>query len=254
MESLETIEEKSYQIKLPTFEGPLDLLLHLIRDQEIDIYDIPISQITEQYIAYIELMRDLNLDVAGEFLVMAATLTHIKSRLLLPKPDPVNPDEEEGDDPRNELVRKLLEYKIYKETTSFLRDREEFRGNIYVREPAKESAAEGENMLNETTLFDLLSAFNKLLNSIGGTSSKEINLDEISVTEKINYIMDALSRHVQMRFEDLFPASVTYMEIVATFMALLELIRIKLVKIKQAQLFGSIIIYRNENKNGTDNN
>jgi segregation and condensation protein A len=233
-------KETAYQIKLPIFEGPFDLLLHLIKENEINIYDIPILQITDQYLEYIDIMKDLNLDIAGEFLVMAATLTHIKSKMLLPKPEP--PYEEEAGDPREELVRKLIEYKSFKDAANFLREKEEVQSELF---PNKSFVEEDEEeILVDLNVFDLLGAFKTILKKIGGSSSYGVTLDEVSVTEKLNYIMDILSRTSNVQFEDLFKGATTRMELVGTFLALLELIRLKIVVIQQAVRFGSIIIVK----------
>ncbi|HAP67307.1 MAG TPA: segregation and condensation protein A [Nitrospinae bacterium] len=241
----------TYQIKLPIFEGPLDLLLHLIREHEINIYDIPIAFITKQYLEYIELLKNLNLEVAGEFLVMASTLIHIKSRTLLPKSEVSADMEEEGDDPREELVRKLLEYKKYKEAAGLLRDKEIACKNVFTRKAESEIPDEGE-LLIEVSIFDLLSAFKNVIKNIKESDTYEISVDEVSVTERINYIMEALGNSSYILFESLFSDMTRKMELVATFLALLELIRLKLIKIQQTKRFGTIRIFKTveETKNG----
>ena len=241
----------TYQIKLPIFEGPLDLLLHLIREHEINIYDIPIAFITKQYLEYIELLKNLNLEVAGEFLVMASTLIHIKSRTLLPKSEVSADMEEEGDDPREELVRKLLEYKKYKEAAGLLRDKEIAYKNVFTRKAESEIPDEDE-LLIEVSIFDLLSAFKNVVKNIKGSDTYEISVDEVSVTERINYIMEALGNSSYILFESLFSDMTRKMELVATFLALLELIRLKLIKIQQTKRFGTIRIFKTveETKNG----
>ncbi len=242
----------TYQIKLPIFEGPLDLLLHLIREHEVDIYDIPIAFITQQYLEYIEMMKTLNLEIAGEFLVMAATLIHIKSRTLLPKPEIAPDDGEEGEDPRDELVRKLLEYKKYKEAAALLRDKEIHRRNLFTRK-IEDEGLEGDELLLDVNIFDLLSAFRKIMKNIVSDDAYEISADEVSVTEKINSIMEILGATPHITFESLFSDITRRMELVATFLALLELIRLKLVKIQQIKRFGAIRIFKavEEEKNGT---
>jgi len=234
--------EKPYQIKLPIFEGPFDLLLHLIKDNEINIYDIPIVEITQQYLEYVDIMKDLNLDVVGEYLVMAATLTHIKSKMLLPKPE-VSAEEEQGEDPREELVRKLIEYRTFKDAAGFLREKEEEQKDIFMSTPESDDT-EGEDILLDLNVFDLLGAFRGILKNIGGGEHFEVTLDDVSVTEKLNYIMDVLSRIAHVHFEELFSGFNTRMEVVATFLALLELMRLKLVVIQQATRFGPIIIFK----------
>ena len=243
----------TYQIKLPIFEGPLDLLLHLIKEHEINIYEIPIAFITKQYLEYIELLKNLNLEVAGEFLVMASTLIHIKSRTLLPKSEVSADMEEEGDDPREELVRKLLEYKKYKEAAGLLRDKEIAYKNVFTRKAESEIPDEDE-LLIEVSIFDLLSAFKNVVKNIKGSDTYEISVDEVSVTERINYIMEALGNSSYILFESLFSDMTRKMELVATFLALLELMRLKLVKIQQTKRFGTIRIFKTveETKNGPE--
>src|SRR5918993_2695893 len=156
---------EAYPVRLENFEGPLDLLLHLIRKHEVNIYDIPIALITQQYVAYVELMQEMNLDVAGEFLVMASTLIHIKSRMLLPRPDPAQEDGEPEEDPREALVRRLLEHQKFKAAADLLHDRETLRGAQYTRADASVAAAAGEPFEPEleVDLFTLLSAFRGVL-------------------------------------------------------------------------------------------
>ncbi len=233
----------TYQIKLPIFEGPLDLLLHLIREHEINIYDIPIAFITQQYLEYIELLKNLNLEIAGEFLVMASTLIYIKSRTLLPKSEAGTDMEEEGEDPREELVRKLLEYKKYKEAAGLLRDKEIAYKNVFTRKTENELPDEDE-LLVEVSIFDLLSAFKNVIKNIKSSDTFEISVDEVSVTERINYIMEALGNSPYILFESLFSDMTRKMELIATFLALLELIRLKLVKIQQTKRFSTIRIFK----------
>ncbi len=243
----------TYQIKLPIFEGPLDLLLHLIKEHEINIYDIPIAFITQQYLEYIELLKILNLEIAGEFLVMASTLIHIKSRTLLPKSEVTIDAEEDGEDPREELVRKLLEYKKYKEAAGLLRDKEMAYKNVFMRR-ADNELLDADELLIEVSIFDLLTAFKNVVKNIKSSDSFEISVDEVSVTERINYIMEALGNSPYILFESLFADMTRKMELIATFLALLELIRLKLIKIQQTKRFGTIRIFKavEETKNGTE--
>ena len=236
--------------KLPVFEGPLDLLLHLIRENKIDIYDIPIIEITHQYITYLELMKELNLEIAGEFLVMAATLIHIKSKLLLP------PDEEEKneplEDPRNELVQRLLEYQSYKESSGFLRKREEIWKNIFQKcTPGSEDITfEPEPLLFEANVFDLITAFKKLLEK-APEQALEITRETLTVADKINFIMERMEKEEGIRFEDLFEDGYTRLTLIVTFLALLELIRLGLVKIYQEKAFGIIWVINPQINTGT---
>lgn len=233
----------AYQIKLPIFEGPLDLLLHLIKEHEINIYDIPISFIAQQYFEYIELLKTLNLEVAGEFLIMASTLIHIKSKMLLPKSEITSDDVEEDEDPRDELVQKLLEYKKYKEGAILLREKEIHQNNIFTRK-IENGFSDGEELLIDVNIFDLLSAFRKIVKNIASDSIFEISIDEISVTEKINLIMEILNTYPHITFDSLFSDITNKMELIATFLALLELIRLKLVKIQQVKRFDTIRIFK----------
>src|SRR3972149_1277425 len=249
----------TYQVKLPIFEGPLDLLLHLINEHEINIYDIPIAFITQQYLEYIELQKPLNLEIAGEFLVMAATLIQIKSRTLLPKSEVAAESEEEGEDPREELIRKLIEYKKYKEAAIHLRDKEMYQRNIFTR---MINIDESEEVLIDVSIFDLLGAFKNIMKNIESRDMFEISMDEVSVTEKINFIMEILSVTPHITFDSLFTPSYSpinrgkggYMELISTFLALLELIRLKLVRIQQVKRFGTIRIFKSveEIKDGSE--
>ncbi|RJQ43064.1 MAG: segregation/condensation protein A [Nitrospiraceae bacterium] len=229
----------SIHFKLPVFEGPLDLLLHLIRENKVDIYDIPIIDITRQYISYLELMKELNLEIAGEFLVMAATLIHIKSKMLLP------PDEEKtqepAEDPRSELVQRLLEYQSYKESSVFLRERETTWKNIFQRStPEKDDLTfEPEPMLFEANVFDLITAFKKLLER-APAQTVEITRETLTVADRINFIMERIETEDGIRFEDLFEEGSSRVTLIVTFLALLEIVRLGLVKIYQENAFGII--------------
>jgi segregation and condensation protein A len=229
--------------KLSVFEGPLDLLLHLIKSNKIDIYDIPIFDITSQYLDYIELMKELNLEIAGDFLVMASTLIHIKSRMLLP------PADEEGDepseDPRSELVKRLLEYEAYKETSSHLRKREDIWKNVFHRGlPDKdEYEFEPEPVLFEANVFDLISAFQRLLER-APEQAVEITRETLTVADRINFIVERLEKEEGIKFEGLFEEGYTRMTVLVTFLALLEIVRLGLVKIYQEKAFGSIWLLR----------
>ncbi|MBI5027216.1 MAG: segregation/condensation protein A [Nitrospirae bacterium] len=238
---LQETESNPYQIKLPVFEGPLDLLLHLIKEAKIDIYDIPIAIITKQYIEYLELMKELNLEIAGEFLVIAATLIHIKSKMLLP-PDE-SPSEEQAEDPRAELVARLLEYQTFKEASKTLREREDLWKNIFYRPPLdeKEIIIEPSPMLFELNLFDLLAAFKQLLEK-APEEAMEITRQTLTVKDKINLILERLEKEESIRFESLFADSYTMATLIVTFLAFLELIRLGLVKAYQEKIFGPIWI------------
>ncbi len=228
----------TYQITLPTFEGPMDLLLHLIKEHELDIYDIPIHKITKEYLAYLELMRTLNLEVAGDFLVMAATLMQIKSRLLLPM-DPREDEEEE--DPRAELVRRLIEYKKFKDAAQQLSGLEKERGRLFTRVVPEEAKAAGEEEhLMEVTLFGLLSAFKDVLIHSQEELGTELIRPEITVTQKINDLMDRLQASHEVEFKPIIAACRSKLERIVTFLAVLELVRLKLVKAFQREAFDEI--------------
>ncbi|MCD5390437.1 segregation/condensation protein A [candidate division NPL-UPA2 bacterium] len=234
----------SFKVQLEIFEGPLDLLLYLIKKEELDIYHIPIARITEQYLEYIHIMKMLNLDVAGEFLVMAATLMHIKSRLLLPEEE--LEEEELEEDPRAELVKQLIEYQKFKEAAERLKAKEIEQEEIFTRsgdEAAELSQKEG--FLLEASLFDLLSAFSNVLKAVGEKEEfTEIMEEETTVKEKIRNIMDMLRVKASLNFTEFFVGLVNRVEMVVTFLALLELIRLKEIKIRQARRFGEIRVYK----------
>ena len=233
----------NYKIRLDVFEGPLDLLLYLIKKEELDIYDIPITRITEQYLEYLNLMELLDLDVAGEFLVMAATLMQIKSKMLLP-PDPLGETLEELD-PRAELVRKLLEYKSFKEAAEKLRGFEGKRGEIFTRYNVEPEMDGGDSPFLEVSLFDLISAFSVVLKNMPKEDFHQVMKDEFTVAEKVHEIFHRLVKEPIIYFSGLFRSAKNKYEVITTFLALLELIRLKEVKILQEGHFGEIEITRN---------
>lgn len=233
----------SYQVKLEVFEGPLDLLLHLIKKEEVDVYDIPVARITDQYLHYLELMQDMNLDVAGEFLVMAATLTHIKSRMLLP---PSEADAEEPDeDPRAELVQQLLEYQRYREVAMALGERPVLLRDVFRREPEVPAAGDdGEGVrLRDVSLADLLEAFRDVMERALRESFHEIVHEEVSVAECVDVILRRLEIDGPLRFRDLFAGAPPRRRLVATFLALLELVKMRAVRACQEQAYGEILLF-----------
>ncbi len=245
-----TTASDSYNIKVPIFEGPLDLLLHLIKENKVDIYDIPIAVITGQYLQYIKMMKELDLDIAGDFLVMAATLIHIKSRMLLPVDEEA--PEEEQEDPRLELIQRLLEYQTFKDASLGLREREEEWMNIFHREPLKDEEAEAESAepelyLFDVNLFDLLGAFKKILNT-APPEVVRITREALTVKDKISHIMEMLENNDTIRFEDLFKEDRSRVQIVVTFVALLELIRLGLARAYQENDFGNIWVINPQKK------
>lgn len=233
----------NYRVKLEIFEGPLDLLLHLIKKSELDIYDIPIALITKQYMEYIDLMKNLNLDIAGEFLVMASTLTLIKSRMLLPATE-AEGEEDEGEDPRAELIQNLLEYQKFKDLASELYEKELAQREIFTREGVDRELSSTEEIWIDATIFDLLNALKELLDSAPGDVTDEIFVDEITVSEKINHILEKLEEHEFVQFESLFSGFTNKIEIIVTFLALLELIKMKMISVQQTSHFGAIRIYK----------
>ncbi len=233
-----------YQVRIEQFEGPLDLLLHLIKKNEVNIYDIPIALITQQYLEYLSVMKSLNLAVAGEFLVMAATLVQIKSRMLLPSEEGTS-DEEDGPDPREELVRRLLEYKRYKDAALQLDNRERLWRDIFTREqPAPVPVRLQEALLEEVTLFDLVDALQGVLARTSTKRLLEIIPENLTVKDRINAILDVLGGKEAVTFLALFEGQTHRMLIIVTFLAVLELVRLKLVRVFQAETFGPILVTR----------
>lgn len=241
--------ELPLNVKLEIFEGPLDLLLHLIKKNEINIYDIPITLITQQYLEYLEMMRNLNLDVAGEFLLMAATLLHIKSKMLLPPAEGVEEEGEEEEvteDPRAELVRRLLEYQKYKEAAAELAKRDLLEREVFTRKVLSEELINfpaEDVVMGELTLFDLIEALKKVLQRVSPEEFQEISLDNFSLKEKIQQIMELIWKENSISFTQLFPPEASKQEIILSFLALLELLRLRLVKAYQTEAFGSIRIF-----------
>lgn len=237
--------ELPYQVRIENFEGPLDLLLHLIRKNEINIYDIPIAMIAQQYLSYIEAMKELNLAVAGEFLVMAATLLQIKSKMLLPVEESAE-DDEDGPDPREELVRRLLEYKAFKEAARQLDTQERMWREIYSRPAAslEVDTESDETMLDKIGLFDLVDALQGVLNRNPGRQLLEILPDNLTVRDRMNVILETLEGLESVGFEALFEATCHRLVIIVTFLALLELIRLRTVRVYQAENFGPILVSR----------
>jgi len=239
-------DRDALKVKLASFEGPLDLLLHLIRRDEIDIYDIPISRITHQYLEMIATMRLLDLEVAGEFLVMAATLMRIKARLLLP-PSPIDEPAEDGGDPRTELVRRLLEYRTFKEVSGTMRDREEHRANVHPKGYLPRVESSEPLPLKPVSLFQLLDALRGVLARRGEEAVHEVLLPPVSVEEKMIEIRATMRQSFgQMRFTEITAGCRTRIEVIATFMALLELVRQGAVAVRQYEDLGDIWLFAKE--------
>jgi segregation and condensation protein A len=240
-----TLPADAPRIQLPVFEGPLDLLLYLIRRDRIDIHDIPIAPITRQYMAYLELMRELNLDVAGDFMVMAATLIHIKSKMLVPV-EPTEAEGEEAEDPRDALVQRLLEFERYKAAAGVLYQKGQIRAATWTRPetvlPAFVDDA-GEEVL-EAGLFDLISAFKELLDRRKTLLAHEVEGEGKGVEQRMEEVLALLREGQSIDFLELFESQGTKADMIVTFLALLELIRLKTVKVYQRGTFGAIRVFR----------
>jgi segregation and condensation protein A len=233
----------SYEIHLENFDGPLDLLLHLIKKNEMDVYDIPMADITKQYLGILDTMKTLNLDVAGEFLLMAATLLHIKSKLLLPK---IVEDEleEEEEDPRAELVRRLLEYQKYKEVSLTLESKPQLGRDLFARVSAEPEVMENaEAGFVAVGLFDLVEALKEVMKENPEQAVHEVNMEQFSVTDRINTILSQLQGQESIAFTDLFIGGLKRTEVIVTFLALLELVKLRLVRFMQNVRHGSIWIF-----------
>src|SRR5262245_14624378 len=228
----------SYRVKLEIFEGPLDLLLFLIKKDEIDIYDIPIARITDQYLQYIQLLEELDIAVAGDFLVIASTLIYIKSKMLLP-PDPnLEGEEDLNEDPRAELVERLLEYQKYKSASQMLYSRYEIESAVYTRGALDTDKSNPEV---SATVFDLLRVFNEILKRAESKIEMEIARDEVTMTEKLAQIHALLDANEEVNVRELFELSRSKRELILTFLAFLELVKEWKVYIVQRELFGEII-------------
>jgi segregation and condensation protein A len=231
----------STNFQLEIFEGPLDLLLHLIKKNEVNISDIPIATITEQYLATLELMQTLNLDMAGEFLVMAATLIHIKSRTLLPESDAETDEDEEGGDAREELMKRLLEYQRFKEAADELGQRDVLTRDVFVRATAP-TEKPLPTAFRELSVFELLTALRRVLERLPKDEFHEVTLEKITVREKMTLVLERLRVDGQVMFESLFTDAGTRMAVIVTFLAMLELVKIRAIRIFQDRLDGPIII------------
>jgi len=234
-----------YKVQFEVFEGPLDLLLYLIKKEEVDIYEINLTRLATQFIEYVEVMRQLDLEIAGEFLVMAATLMYIKSRELLPREQQAVPTEEdEAEDPRWELIRQLVAYKKFKDAAALLQAREFEQENVFPRLPVRpESTAPAPRQ--EASLFDLVNAVSIILKRAGQREDlREIFEDKWTVSEKIEFLLKLLAERPCVNFSELFGQAASRGEIVCTFLALLELIRLKQLFCVQPEDFAEIEIRR----------
>ena len=235
--------ETEYKVKLEVFEGPLDLLLYLIKQDEVDIHDISLERITSQYLEYLQAFKELNIELAGEFIVMAANLIYLKSRSLLPL-DQQPPEEDAGEeDPRWELIRQLIEYKKFKEAATALHLRELQQERMFAREGASSATLQEPLRLGEVGIFQLINAFQTVIKRIEAREDvQEIFGERFSVSEKIDAILRRVATGNRLRFSDLFGAVVSRVEVVVTFLALLELIRLKQVRAIQKNIFEEIEI------------
>jgi len=241
-------DENTYKVSLDIFEGPMDLLLYLIKRDEIDIYDIPIERITKQYMAYLETFKILNIGLAGEFLVMAANLCYIKSRMMLPKH--VQPPEEDADeeDPRWDLIRQLIEYKKFKEAARNLGVREAEQQNHFTHKPAKIVAAESDArpLSTEVNVFDLIRAFQNILDRFNDEGLGEIVDDQYTVSDKIDQLLATIPPGGSIAFTSLFKSATSKHEMIITFLAVLELMKLNYFRVRQEVVLGEIELHRNE--------
>ncbi|MBU1078007.1 MAG: segregation/condensation protein A [Spirochaetes bacterium] len=246
-------EDKSHIFKLEKFEGPLDLLLYLIRKSEVDVYDIPIHEITEQYLQYISLMKKLDINLAAEFIIMAANLIYIKSKTLLPVQSDI--EEEYFEDPRTELVQQLLEYQKFKNASLDMEDLKNTQSHIFFR-PKNQIVFDFEDTENwvDINLFDLINIFNKLLSETGTEKNEYIMPETITVSMKIEEILLKLDYESEIAFSALFDANHKLWELIVTFLAILELVKQKFIFVKQHKLFGDIKILKREETDGNSKN
>ena len=235
-----------YRVKLDIFEGPFDLLLYLIRKHEVDIYDIPIHDITEQFLEYLDLMKMLDLEIAGEFIEMVAILMNIKARMLLPKS--VFADENDIEDPRTELVERLLEYKRFKEAASEMSDYEEKRRHLFARQyifqPTETKEISTEDYLQNVSLFDLLLAFKKALDNMPKVTYHEVKRIEVTIEQQSEYILKSLVTKKMISFNELMAELQDRILIIVTFLSILDLIKTQKIIVRQSEVFDDIRIKR----------
>ena len=247
----------NFRIALPNFEGPLDLLLHLIKEHRVDIFDIPLALITEKYLEHLDRMREINLDIAGEFLVMASTLAHLKSRMLLPRQDVVSAQEgaevlavaEETEDPRAELVRRLLEYQKYKDAAEQLATQDLLGRDVFARNVPVEAVPipEEEVGLQEFSVLKLVEALDRVLERLQPKLQHEVVRERVTLSEAILRVVERLRPHGQVLFESLFTEEETpsRQEVVITFLAILEMVKRRLIRVVQDEPLGPILLLPN---------
>lgn len=246
---IDQLSDQALRIQLDKFEGPFEVLLYLIRSQEIDIFDIPIVKVTEQYLRFLELLREENLDVAGDFLVMAATLIQIKSRMILPVEIEEAEEEIEEEDPRLELVEKLLEYRKFRDLTHVLTVLEERAGDQFGRRvKPKVEAVEDEDEILDIGLYDLIKAVRRVLRYVGEAYIHEVQGEGASVDEKIAFIEQKLQEQDSLSWTELFESSRTKVELVCCLLAILELCRMHRIRVHQQRTFGEIRLFAREYK------
>jgi segregation and condensation protein A len=244
----------AFRVALPNFEGPLDLLLHLIKEHRLDIFDIPLALITEKYLEHLERMREINLDIAGEFLVMAATLAHLKSRMLLPRQEAAQQvdavaelQQEEAEDPRAELVRRLLEYQKYKDAAEQLSKQDLLERDVFPRRVPVEAVPipEEEVGLQEFSVLKLIEALDRVLERLTPKSQHEVVREKVSLTEAIRRVVERLHAQGTCSFERLFDEQCTRQEMVITFLAILEMVKRRLIKVSQEAPLADILLTPN---------
>ncbi len=232
--------DQEYKVKLDIFEGPMDLLVHLIKKTEVDIYDIPIALITDQFLAYIDWMKSMNIDFAGDFILMAATLTQIKSKMLLPD----HSDEEAEEDPRLEITRPLLEFLQIKDAADELLHRSLLGEDTFTRTPVKEDIyIDEEDQFIKVGLFELIDAFQVILKNISEDDRIDLTAEKISIRARINEIVDVLEKKGSITFSELFKGDRTKSDVVVTFLAILEMTKVNLIQIAQHVQSGIIRLF-----------
>ena len=246
-----------YKVKFEVFEGPMDLLLYLVKKEEVDIYEVNLTKIAREFIEYVDLMREFDIEIAGEFLVMASTLVYIKSKELLPVDQQVTvEDDDEGEDPRWELIRKLVEYKKFKDAADKLETLEHRQEDVYPRLPAKQAfeMPEDRGPRVEVSIFDLINAVNDVIKRVEerNASGEEIFDEQFTVAEKITAIRERILAGQSFNFAELFAEAAGRNEVVATFLAMLELIRLRQIKITQDDAFSEIMITEGEGDDGLE--
>ncbi|MGH7902388.1 MAG: segregation and condensation protein A [Thermodesulfobacteriota bacterium] len=248
MENIEKVD--ACMVKLEGFEGPLDLLLHLIKRNELDIYDIPVALITEQYLEYLNMMKELNLEIVGDYLIIAAELGHIKSKMLLPEP----PIEEEEEDPRASLVRRLLEYQKFKDAASELSSFETLEKDVFIRTPG-EDEVDQDSPLFKVDLWSLIDSLREIYarRSFNWSEGILFELDNVTVEQRVEEIRLILKTRGSLNFEELFGESISKSEIIVTFLAILELMRIQMIGAFQELPYSQIkLIYLGDDRSWTE--